>query len=689
MSLTMATHSLEDTSHCRRLSSIAVLAVRSLWDDERRTFWRSTEHRERESASAGPDRLFPTVTFTCIEALLDALARKPEWLDGPTTSLIRERLIPRLLEVNSDGIVSTLLADTIPDPHGQPNPFTLARFVRALAMTASCPLASSEQQTQARTNLAHSVGDLVGELTSSGGLLDDSTHPFLLFHAARALQYASAADASTQVAANAALGGILKNVRGSAEVLLANHELGILSASEGVGLGFCAGVLAMSEEPTDRPYVLAATRICLKSQDPTGCWPLGRVVPQNKDTQESRLEIPTYQIASVLCEVLRSLVDSSAISADSEYLREALAGIGRAEGYVESSIVSARSGDDQVRGWCSDRPYMKPMLESWTSAAVLEEMVSAHILLDRFNCLQVLSSFRHSRPGAEDWPSWLSWQALLKSSEPDSRAGILNYLNERLVRRIQESGNGLPSGSERTVSVLLFGPPGTSKTTIAQGVAQALDWPIVWLSPGVFIERGLEYIEAEARSVFDRLGSLTSAVILFDECDELFRNREPMPEVEQTRGIAAFVTASMLPKLQDLHDKGRSIFFVCTNNFATLDPAMKRGGRIDHIVAVGPPDMSGRRRIIDAQLGPSGREHTNACADALAAATERFVRQELIRACDMLAEEKDWATAEEARNAARLVAERMRDSIMIGEEKYREFLDAQKQYSHPHLEDTQ
>ena len=80
-------------------------------------------------------------------------------------------------------------------------------------------------------------------------------------------------------------------------------------------------------------------------------------------------------------------------------------------------------------------------------------------------------------------------------------------------------------------------------------MADGLGWPVLLLSPGNFIEEGLEFIEAQARSVFDHLLQLSRAVVVFDECDELFRDRAPIKSTEQMRGITAFVTRKHAPEI--------------------------------------------------------------------------------------------------------------------------------------------
>lgn len=142
--------------------------------------------------------------------------------------------------------------------------------------------------------------------------------------------------------------------------------------------------------------------------------------------------------------------------------------------------------------------------------------------------------FSTADPHAPDWPKWQRWDKYRLESEPEDSVRILDYLDTTIVKSIAASPQQLPHSADRNVSLLLFGPPGTAKTTVVKALADGLQWPLVFLSPGNFIERGLEYIEAQAKAVFEMLQRLSRVVILFDECDELFRDRKPTPGTDQS-----------------------------------------------------------------------------------------------------------------------------------------------------------
>jgi SpoVK/Ycf46/Vps4 family AAA+-type ATPase len=142
---------------------------------------------------------------------------------------------------------------------------------------------------------------------------------------------------------------------------------------------------------------------------------------------------------------------------------------------------------------------------------------------------------------------------------------------------------------------LLFGPPGTGKTTIAEELAKALDSRLIVVTPSDFIQRGEAEIELRAKRIFKALEIQTTTVILFDEIDRMILDRDS--KLYQTQSdVFQFMTPGMLTKFRDLWKQHGPLFVVATNYAERIDRAAKRSGRIDDQYLVLPP--SKRRRLI-------------------------------------------------------------------------------------------
>ena len=686
--------SVRDPELVRWCADKAARAVTDLWDRTRQTFWRSTEHRSRESES---DQVlfFPTVTVRCANALLSFVGDAPDWARDweadPARAGILKDALTSVVSRDPSVLHSTL------DIGEQRNAFTLSIYVDTLsqicqfrALTSTAAEGAADRLQLAAQSLARHPSF---EPNKGNQIL---IHPFILYHAARALRacepHLRGPELKAEVKQRAT--ELASSVREAVKTLLAKYQLGALAPGESVALAFCAGTLMCPGSSEDLPYVLTSLKVCLESQDLSGSWPLGRVVRENKDVTSDKLEISTFEIAAVIADIVHTLfsLPPGEIAPDSfDIFCDNLVTTAT---YAKRSMVHMPMMTEPRTGWCTDHAYGSELIESWTSATVLLLMLSLRRLFEEHRRRAILKSFVTISPNDRDWPPWLRWSNYSHSSEVDHDFPILRYLDDRLIKPILQDPRREPPTEPRSVSVLLFGPPGTAKTTLVKAVADGLGWPMIILSPGTFIERGLEYIEAQAKGVFDQLLELSRAVVLFDECDELFRERKPLANTEQTRGITAFVTASMLPKLQDLHDRGRVVFFICTNNFESMDSAVKRGGRIDHIIGVGPPDRQARDKILNVWLEQQQRKakwsmeppNLPAALNELAALSERFTRTELIRAAELLFLPNGWSDDQQARRAAKSIIERLEPGLTITDIDLKKYREQRKQFSRPVIE---
>ena len=643
-----------------RLARDAVEAMRELWDDGGSTFWRDTAQRTSEGT---PKKVYPTVTCRCAEELVMAMQLQELSLDEDevrkmTAAVIKLR--PEAIEKDSElGYLTFTLAQAV------------ACCARVCASTLDAENASDALEAQCAA-LIRSVSD---------ASLHDM-HPFVRFHVIRALQLAREVLVGDLGDLEQLVVELVDSVRRDTNDLLAKHYAGLITPAEHVVLAFCGVVLAHGSL-RDRKVALAALDAAVSAQAEVGSWPLGRVI----QTEPSRLEISTYEVAWAVTACLRKLLDVDACNLSDPIASAALEAVVRATDFAERSLTEIADGT--TRGWASDHPYQSPRVESWTSAIVLQFALAADDLRNESQTRSTLATFSVVHPKDDQWPPWLTWRNLSETAEPTEAYPVYAYVNAHLIQPILDSPSRVPSGAAGTASALLFGPPGTSKTTIVQAVAEALQWPLVRLSPGSFIENGLEAIESHARSVFERLQRLRRAVVLFDECDELFLDRGAGENSDATRTISAFVTASMLPKLQDLHDTGRVLFFICTNHVSAMDPAVLREGRIDHRIGVGPPDATARTRIVSA-LAALARsvDYGDVVLSELAKRAERFSRGELLQTGRGLLSVGGWSTEEDARRSAAAAVQKMADSLTISTSLYSQFLDDQARFSDPYIERT-
>lgn len=235
-------------------------------------------------------------------------------------------------------------------------------------------------------------------------------------------------------------------------------------------------------------------------------------------------------------------------------------------------------------GWSSDHDYAHDRIDLWATAQVAEFLLDYREIRSR---LVVRSAF--DRAGLVTTPPDLvetTWEKLGSTDlEQDHDKQIKIKLNDQFVTPFERKH---PSKSS---SVLLYGPPGTSKTTLMGALAHRLQWRFLQIAPADFLLGGGEQVEARATLLFEILKRAKNLVVLFDEIDEFLLDRE---EQNRPEGIFRFMTTSMLPKLQALKSQKSLIFAIATNYKERLDRAITRAGRVDHDWEVLPPDFTSR-----------------------------------------------------------------------------------------------
>ncbi len=136
-------------------------------------------------------------------------------------------------------------------------------------------------------------------------------------------------------------------------------------------------------------------------------------------------------------------------------------------------------------------------------------------------------------------------------------------------------------------AVILFGPPGTGKTTFAQATAR-LGWPFVELFPSrLAAESGLA---SGINTAFGQLAQLDHAVVFIDEIEEIAAARSLA-----TTDVG--VVNELLKALVGFRQQPGRLFICATNSVRSLDPAFLRHGRFDYVLPVGPPDPPARQAL--------------------------------------------------------------------------------------------
>src|SRR6266850_2114375 len=161
-------------------------------------------------------------------------------------------------------------------------------------------------------------------------------------------------------------------------------------------------------------------------------------------------------------------------------------------------------------------------------------------------------------PGSASAVTWADVAGLDEAKEELQE--IVDFLRD--PARFEALGARVPKG------ILFHGPPGTGKTLAAKAVANESGARFYAQSASAFVEMFAGLGAARIRKLFEEARKNAPSIVFIDELDAV-------GEGDQVVVMGA------------------------SNRLQDLDPALLRPGRFDRQVLINPPDLKGRRAILD------------------------------------------------------------------------------------------
>ncbi|KAG5439362.1 hypothetical protein PCK2_000811, partial [Pneumocystis canis] len=139
--------------------------------------------------------------------------------------------------------------------------------------------------------------------------------------------------------------------------------------------------------------------------------------------------------------------------------------------------------------------------------------------------------------------------------------------------------------------ILLYGPPGCSKTLIAKAAATEAGINFFAVKGPEVFNKYVGESERTIREIFRKARLASPSMIFFDEIDALSIDRGSGEETT-TRVLSA-----LLNELDGIENLKNVTILAATNRPDVIDHALLRPGRFDRIIYVGLPDIEARKEI--------------------------------------------------------------------------------------------
>jgi transitional endoplasmic reticulum ATPase len=177
--------------------------------------------------------------------------------------------------------------------------------------------------------------------------------------------------------------------------------------------------------------------------------------------------------------------------------------------------------------------------------------------------------------------------------------------------------------------IILYGPPGAGKTHLVRAVANEVEARFYYINGPDVIGTYTGETEANLRRMFNEASHHSPSIIFIDELDAMAPKRGETGAHSDTRAVT-----QLLALMDGLKRVDAVIVIGTTNRLDAVDAAFRRPGRFDREIFVGPPDVAGRRQILEIHTRemPLSDDAQN-FLDEIARRTHGFLGADLMELC--------------------------------------------------------
>ncbi len=177
--------------------------------------------------------------------------------------------------------------------------------------------------------------------------------------------------------------------------------------------------------------------------------------------------------------------------------------------------------------------------------------------------------------------------------------------------------------------VLFYGPPGSGKTYLARALANEVRAGLYYINGPDVVGTMFGETEANLRKIFAEAAHHAPSIVLIDELDAIAPHRDKSGAQSDVRMVT-----QLLSLLDGLMKVDGVVVIGTTNRVDAIDVALRRPGRFDREIFIGPPSTAGRLDILQIHSREMPlTEPAVGYLDHVAAVAHGFVGADLMELC--------------------------------------------------------